>query len=266
MATRTVKRSTPWIAVRCAESCRRGRAALALACLLSLLACQGGGELPDLASVDDVPTMKRTFYAFLEPIVATENARIRAQREDLAGFREQLAAGERPGWFARRRLRRLAEEYELRWQANDIAAVVAALSLRVDEIPPDLALAQAAKESGWGRSRFAVEGNNLFGQWCYEPGCGIVPGRRPAGSRHEVAAFDSVGEAIRRYMNNLNTHERYAAFRERRAALRAEGRPLSGPALVAGLLGYSERGEVYIDELRTMMRQNRGLLAEIARG
>ncbi|KGE03047.1 hypothetical protein HRUBRA_02364 [Pseudohaliea rubra DSM 19751] len=136
----------------------------------------------------------------------------------------------------------------------------------MDVIPPGLALAQAAKESGWGRSRFAVEGNNLFGQWCFDPGCGIVPARRPEGSRHEVAAFDSVDEAIRRYMNNLNTHERYAPFRERRAALRARDTVLTGPALVAGLLGYSERGEVYLDELRAMMRQNRELLESAARG
>jgi Bax protein len=81
-----------------------------------------------------------------------------------------------------------------------------------------------------------------------------------------VAAFDSVDEALRRYMNNLNTHERYAPFRERRAALRARDAALAGPALVAGLLGYSERGEAYLDELRAMMRQNRELLERAARG
>ena len=252
--------------MRCPEFLSRLRGALLAAACLLFAACQGGGELPDLAAVEDVPTLKRTFYEFLAPIVARENDRIRAQREDLAALRETLAAGERPGWLARRRLRALAGEYEVSWQPEDLPAVASTLWRRVDVIPPGLALAQAAKESGWGRSRFAVEGNNLFGQWCFDPGCGIVPARRAEGSRHEVAAFDSVDEAIRRYMNNLNTHDRYAPFRERRAALRARDAALTGPALVAGLLGYSERGEVYLDELRAMMRQNRELLASAARG
>ncbi|MHA7814918.1 MAG: glucosaminidase domain-containing protein [Pseudohaliea sp.] len=244
---------------------RAARGFLAAACLL-LAACQGGSELPDLASVEDVPTLKRTFYGFLAPIVGRENDRIRAQREALASLRESLAAGEHPGWLARRRLRALAREYEVPWDPDNLPALASSLWRRVDVVPPALALTQAAKESGWGRSRFAVEGNNLFGQWCFEPGCGIVPARRPAGSQHEVAAFDSVDEAIRRYMNNLNTHERYAPFRERRAQLRASGSALTGRALVGGLLGYSERGEVYLDELRAMMRQNRALLDKVARG
>jgi len=245
---------------------RYGTCGLALACLLALQACDRGRDLPDLAAVEDVPTMKRTFFSFLRPIVVEENDRIRDQRAQLEDLRVALAAGERLGWLARRRLRRLAEEYEVPWQPDEPAAVVAALARRVDVIPPDLALAQAAKESGWGRSRFALEGNNLFGQWCYEPGCGLVPSQRPAGTQHEVAAFDSVDEAIRRYMNNLNTHERYRVFRKTRAELRSSDRPLSGQALVPGLLGYSERGEVYLDELQAMLRQNRDLLDEVGRG
>lgn len=239
---------------------------LAAACLPALQGCGAGGDLPDLAAVEDVPTMKRTFFGFLQPIVVEENQRIRAQREDIETLQGRLAAGESLGWLERRRLRRLAEEYEVPWEPDNPATVLATLDRRVDIIPPDLALTQAAKESGWGRSRFALEGNNLFGQWCYEPGCGLVPSSRSAGEQHEVAAFDSVDEAIRRYMNNLNTHERYRAFREKRAELRASDRPLSGPALVPGLLGYSERGEVYLDELQAMMRQNRDLLDEVASG
>ncbi len=251
----------------CPDYLSRCRACvLALACLLALQACDRGGDLPDLAAVEDVSTLKRTFFAFLQPIVVAENDRIRAQRAELEALQSTLAAGEELGWLARRRLRRLAGEYEVPWQPENPAAVAATLARRIDVIPPDLALAQAAKESGWGRSRFAVEGNNLFGQWCYEPGCGLVPGQRPDGEQHEVAAFDSVDEAIRRYMNNLNTHERYRVFREKRAALRGSDRSLSGPALVPGLLGYSERGEVYLDELQAMMQQNRELLDEVASG
>jgi Bax protein len=245
---------------------RRLAGAFAMAGLLALQGCDRGGDLPDLAAIEDVPTMKRTFFGFLRPIVVEENQRIRAQREEIETLQGRLAAAESLGWLERRRLRRLAEEYEVPWEPDSPATVLATLDRRVDIIPPDLALAQAAKESGWGRSRFALEGNNLFGQWCYEPGCGLVPSSRSAGEQHEVAAFDSVDQAIRRYMNNLNTHERYSTFREKRAELRASDRPLSGPALVPGLLGYSERGEVYLDELQAMMRQNRDLLDEVASG
>lgn len=172
--------------------------------------------------------------------------------------------GDAPGWFQRRDIKALAEEYELEWSDDDIADVTDRLWLRVDVIPEELALVQAAKESGWGRSRFAVEYSNLFGHWCYEAGCGVVPERRSASARHEVAAFDDVSESVRRYMNNLNTHERYAELRRLRAAQRRAEQPVTGPSLAPGLQGYSERGEPYVEEVISMMQQNQDLLDDAA--
>jgi Bax protein len=220
------------------------------------------GKLPDFASIDDVAEMKQAFYEFLQPVVAYENERIRAQRRELAELREVLAAGEELGWLQRRRLRALAEEYELEWNRKESAAIVDRLWRRVDVIPAELALVQAAKESGWGRSRVAVDYSNLFGHWCYEPGCGVVPERRAANARHELASFDSVEESVRRYMNNLNTHERYRELRRLRAERRRAERQVTGPALAPGLLGYSERGEPYVREVLSMMQQNRDLLLD----
>lgn len=221
------------------------------------------GKLPDFASIDDVGEMKQAFYEFLQPVVVYENERIRAQRRELAALREVLAAGEELGWLQRRRLRALAEEYELEWNRKEIAAIAERLWRRVDVIPAELALVQAAKESGWGRSRVAVDYSNLFGHWCYEPGCGVVPKRRAANASHELASFDSVEESVRRYMNNLNTHERYSELRRLRAERRRAERPLTGPALAPGLLGYSERGEPYVREVLSMIEQNRDLLVDI---
>ncbi|EED33676.1 Bax protein [gamma proteobacterium NOR5-3] len=227
--------------------------------------CGGrSGKLPDFAAIEDVGLMKREFYDFLHPVVVCENQRILGQRAELAAIRSALAAGDAPGWFQRRDIKALAEEYELEWSDDDIADIIDRLWLRVDVIPKELALVQAAKESGWGRSRFAVEYSNLFGHWCYEAGCGVVPERRAAGAGHEVAAFDDVSESVRRYMNNLNTHERYAELRRLRAAQRRAEKPVTGPTLAPGLLGYSERGEPYVEEVISMMQQNQDLLDDAA--
>lgn len=127
---------------------------------------------------------------------------------------------------------------------------------RLDIIPADLALAQAAMESAWGKSRFATQGNNYFGQWCFSRGCGIVPGERPAGASYEVETFDSVEDSVQRYMLNLNSHPRYTQLRLLREAERKEQRPVDGQELAAGLHGYSAIGDTYIRTLRALIRAN----------
>lgn len=237
--------------------------ALSLGILLLIGCGSRFGDLPDFADMEDVDDMKLRFYAFLQPVVAHENARILDQRAQLAEIRSTLKAGETPGWLQRRALRALAKEYELQWDRDQLAAIADRLWRRIDVIPEELALVQAAKESGWGRSRFAVDYNNLFGHWCYERGCGVVPKRRPAGATHEVESFRSVSESVRRYMNNLNTHERYASLRRLRQERRQNELPLTGTALAPGLLGYSERGEPYVEEVLSMVRKNQEMLDSV---
>ncbi len=214
------------------------------------------GELPDFAGIEDVAAMKKAFYEYLTPIITHHNNSIRINRARLKALQKQgLVPGDLPQ-DEQRWLRELSARYELPWQTNTPPAdLLRELLLRVDTIPLPLVLAQAAKESGWGRSRFAVEGNNLFGQWCYVEGCGIVPANRAAGAIHEAEAFSSVSESTRRYMNNLNTHERYREFRVLRAKIRKEGEPMTGMTLAKALLYYSERREEYVKEVRAMIRQ-----------
>jgi Bax protein len=120
---------------------------------------------------------------------------------------------------------------------------------------------QAANESAWGRSRFARQGNNYFGQWCYRKGCGIVPARRVPGATHEVRRFASVAESVRAYMNNINRSSAYADFRNIRRSLRVQSKPLDAERLAYGLKSYSERGMAYVHVIRSMIRSNRVLIS-----
>lgn len=220
------------------------------------------GELPDFAAIENVRQMKTAFYDYLTPMVVHHNNTIREQRSRLEDMQRRVENAATLSGGDRRWLARLAAQYELEWNEDaSLAPMLDELMLRVDTIPVELALAQAAKESGWGRSRFAVEANNLFGQWCYVEGCGLVPGNRPAGASHEVETFSSVSEAMRRYMNNLNTHDSYSEFRRLRQQQRENGESPTGMALASGLILYSERREAYVDDIRAMIRQYRQLRA-----
>ena len=128
---------------------------------------------------------------------------------------------------------------------------------RVDIIPPSLALAQGAMESGWGTSRFAIQGNSLFGQWDFS-GNGIKPGKqRSELGNYTIAAYDNPQASIDAYMFNLNTHRAYKRLRENRAELRNKNKQLSGWELAKTLDKYSERGNVYIKDLHNIMRFNK---------
>ncbi len=150
----------------------------------------------------------------------------------------------------------LAITYSVDTEAENDQDLVNELLLRVDVIPASLVLAQAANESAWGTSRFALEANNIFGQWCFEEGCGIIPNRRVAGATHEVKSFDTIEAAIEGYFLNINSHHLYAGFRQERARLRRLGRRLDSIVLAQRLDRYSERGKSYVDEVQTLIQQN----------
>lgn len=211
----------------------------------------GAIDLPPLPT-GDIAARKQAFFDFLRPIVVHHNDRIREER----AFLMSLDIAEEPGWWQRRRFAELAVRYAVDRSALGHAEALTLLRRRVDVIPPSLVLIQAAKESGWGRSRFAREGNALFGEWCFSEGCGMVPKRRSAGRRHEVRSFDSVHDAVASYMDNINSHRGYRDLRVARAAMRDDGEKLSGLRLAEHLLRYSERGDVYVNEIRNMIIAN----------
>lgn len=212
-------------------------------------------DLPDMASIDDVATKKQVFFDFLNPIIQHVNQRIVAERIWLLQMQTDLAQGEPVAPWQESYLAQLGRDYEVEETPGSDAYFELMLN-RVDVIPASLVLAQAANESAWGTSRFAVEGNNLFGQWCFAEGCGLVPAGRPEGEQYEVKVFGDVAESVAAYFQNVNTHPPYRELRNIRSELRYLGEPASSLMLVWGLEGYSIRGEEYIRELTEMITHN----------
>ena len=129
------------------------------------------------------------------------------------------------------------------------------LKIRMDEIPVSLAIAQAAKETGWGTSRFAQEGNALFGQWTWS-GEGLKPKDAEKSQGHKVMRFNVLQASVRAYQRNLNTHSSYENLRKARAELRDRGKPLDSLILAKFLNQYAETGEKYVDVLQQIIKQN----------
>ena len=229
---------------------------------LSRVQDPGTKPLPDFTAFVAGSERKQAFFDFLGPVITARNDIILIQRTRLEAMAVKISNGQQLGWSQINWLKRLATRYHLELPDHviSIAEINTMLGL-VDIIPMPLALVQAAKESAWGTSRFAREANNLFGQWCYTPGCGIVPRNRPAGSRHEVQSFKNVGAAVKSYFFNINTHASYQTLREIRARQRRSNQPLTGTALADGLLFYSERREDYVVEVKDMIRSNQPLFS-----
>ena len=213
-------------------------------------------SLPDFEAITNVDLKKETFFAFLNSYVEAENQRILERREKVLTFASVFADGGTLSATEQVTFDELVVQYRLQDSELSPIDLVDELLVRVDIIPVSLALAQAATESAWGTSRFAREGNNIFGQWCFDEGCGLVPGQRADDASHEVKAFASVEGSIRAYFRNLNTNPNYAYLRELRAQMRMKEKPLDSRALAQGLLRYSERGHVYISELHDIIRIN----------
>lgn len=196
------------------------------------------------------------FLEMLRPIVMRENARLRGLRLQVKELVAKLERDE-AGDADRKRLTELANRYRVKGKILVEPRARKDLLSRIDTIPPALALAQAANESAWGTSRFAREGNNLFGIWTYDESKGIVPKGRPEGARHLVRRFDSFDESVRYYLHTLNSHPAYQPLRDTRAAARAQGNRVTAIALAGGLEKYSAKGELYVRLIRQLITSYR---------
>ena len=147
----------------------------------------------------------------------------------------------------------LADEYWVNVDDKSFKQVVGELLIKIDEVPPSLVVAQAINESGWGRSRFAREANNLFGMWCYTPGCGLVPKHRRANDKHEVKRYASIQDSVNDYLRNINRNKAYIELRELRARQRQRMQLLSGEYLAQGLSEYSSIGAEYVNRIRNII-------------
>ena len=205
----------------------------------------------DLASVSPVTAKKRLFVQSVLPVILRVNeeltaARWRVQRLGVKLVREGVLSSAEREWLAA-----TAELYDaIPFDLPDLLS-------RMDTVPPSLALAQAAEETGWGTSRFVREGNALFGQYTYKLVAGIVPEQRDADRRHRIRRHDNLLAAARAYAHNLNSHSAYEGFRSLRSQLRHVGAPVGGYTLAGELRQYSERRAAYVQSIREIMRQNR---------
>ena len=195
-----------------------------------------------------VKEKKNIFFRLITPLVLISNEAILKERRRL------LKEPKDSEW-----MKKLALKYRV-LRKDDTSLTDEKLEIlkkRVDIIPPSLALAQAAEESGWGTSRFASEGNALFGQWDFS-GEGMRPGeQRSELGDYGLARFDTPLDAVKAYMLNLNTTSAYTGLRSLRQDLREKDEKVTGWELAKSLDRYSERGQAYIDGLHDMMSYNK---------
>ncbi len=207
-----------------------------------------GALPPDFDKLAEVGKLKQTFFQMVLPLTLKVNEEILADRHQVLLLQKKISVGRELSDKQQNWLTELAARYDI--PPGDVPELLR----RVDAISPALALAQSAEESGWGRSRFAVKGNALFGQRSWDEGSGIVPQRRDEGSRYEVRVFPSLLDSVRSYARNLNGHPAYGDFRTRRAAMRARNAELDPYGLIETLTAYSERREHYVQSIQKILR------------
>ena len=199
----------------------------------------------DLNALGNTKKKRELFIKIILPLILDENLKIKDDRKRL--FKLVSKSFNTPGekvWLKRR-----FKEYKI--EDKDLTE----LKERMDIIPVSIAIAQAANESGWGTSRFALEGNALFGQWTWSKK-GISPKDKDSNKNHKVLQFQILKASVRAYKNNLNTHNAYKEFREARAQIREDGNEPSGLLLTKHLKRYSGIGEKYIELLNDIIEKN----------
>lgn len=217
-------------------------------CLSSLNAM----GLPDsYYKIKDVKKQKQEFLNFLAPMIEKELEEVREDREFIKKYFSSGLFGIRHDGLGLLKLMKIKKRYKIKDVYN-----LDEYLLRVDTIPTSIILAQAALESGWGKSRFVRKANNIFGQWTYS-GKGLVPKNRDEGAKHRIKIFDSLQHSIRGYLININVGWAYKSLRKKRAQLRKEqGDNINGLDLYGEYIMYSQLREEYTKRLKKMIIRN----------
>jgi len=204
------------------------------------------GLLPKkIKNIANSKLRKEMFIKIVLPLIIKENSKIRIDRKRLFTILSKNINTD----IEKKWLEKKFKQYGVR--QNDIST----LKVRMDEVPASLAIAQAAKETGWGTSRFATKGNALFGQWTWS-GEGLKPKKAEEGQTHKVMKFNSLQLSVRAYLRNLNTHKSYRNLRKARSELRKENKKLDSLILSKHLDKYAETGSQYIEVLQKIITQN----------
>ena len=204
------------------------------------------GLLPnEINKIGNTKKRKDMFIKIVLPLIVKENNKIRIDRKRLFAILNKNSNTD----IEKKWLEKKYKQYGVR--KNDLST----LKIRMDEIPVSLAIAQAAKETGWGTSRFALKGNALFGQWTWS-GEGLKPKNADKGKDHKVMKFHSLQLSVRAYLRNLNTHSTYKNLRRARTELRNKNKSLDSLILSRHLDKYAETGNQYIEVLQKIIEQN----------
>ena len=199
----------------------------------------------EMKMIESTEKRKNLFIQIILPLVIEENNRIKLNRKKLFSIlNKNHNSNDEKKW--------LNEKFK---QYGVLNKDLSTLKVRMDEVPVSLAIAQAAKETGWGTSRFALEGNALFGQWTWS-GEGIKPADADHNATHKIMKFKILKSSIRAYQRNLNTHSGYSEFRMARAALRDNRKNLDGLILATYLNRYAETGTEYVKIIKQIIKQN----------
>ncbi len=199
----------------------------------------------EIKQIENTKKRKNLFIQIVLPLILEENTRIKVERKKLfAVLNKNNNSDSEIKW--------LKSKFK---QYGVVNRDLTTLKIRMDEIPVSLAIAQAAKETGWGTSRFALEGNALFGQWTFS-GEGIKPKGADIGDTHKVMKFKVLQASVRAYQRNLNTHSSYREFRKMRAIQRDNQGNLNSLELVNYLDKYAETGLEYTKILKKIIEQN----------
>ena len=200
----------------------------------------------EIKMIEDTKKRKNLFIQIILPLIIKENNNIRLDRKTLFTIiNKNNNTNSEKNWLEKK-----YKQYGI--NSRDLSI----LKIRMDEIPVSLAIAQAAKETGWGTSRFAQEGNALFGQWTWS-GEGLKPKDAEEGEGHKVMKFNVLQASVRAYQRNLNTHSTYSDFRKARAELRDLNKPLDSMKLSKYLNKYAETGHQYVEVLQKIIMQNK---------
>jgi Bax protein len=199
----------------------------------------------EIKNIENTKKRKELFLQIVLPLVLEENNKIRLDRIKLFSIINKSSNSE----VEKKWLNKKYKQYGV--NSKDLST----LKIRMDVIPTSLALAQAAKETGWGTSRFALEGNALFGQWTWS-GEGLKPKDSDSSEGHKVMKFNILQASVRAYQRNLNTHKSYKDFRKARAELRFQGKKLDSVILSKHLDKYAETGTKYVEILQKIIEQN----------
>lgn len=209
----------------------------------------------DMSNIRENEARKLVFFKSILPLVLHTNEEILTERRRLWQLRYQMVMGEGIDPIDKLWLEVTAERYRVKETSVSVGLIDTLLRC-ADIIPPSLALAQAAEESGWGTSRYVREGNAIFGQWAISPSGNLTPGRRDEGKSHGIKAFSTLLDSVRAYALNLNSHRSYREFREAREEIRGIGATVDGMILVGRLKSYSERGMNYVRAISTIIDAN----------